>query len=202
MPSMGMFISTKAIFAILSIILGIGAFFPYLRDVFVRKTKPHVYTWLIWVITQGTAVAGIWYGNGGLGSLVLTIGTFFVFIIFLASLKLGTKNITRADTFLLVGALVAVLIWWQLHNPYLAVGAVTFIDGLGYIPTFRKSLTDPWDETVLSWFGLGFANVFAMAALTDYNFLTVAYMVMQLVANISLALLCVVRRRTIAKPFK
>lgn len=59
-------IDIKIILAIISTVVAIAlAFVPYLRDIFRRKTKPHTYTWLIWTITQGTAVAGLWYGGGG-----------------------------------------------------------------------------------------------------------------------------------------
>ena len=85
----------KNIFIIFSIIAGLAAFLPYLKDIFSLKTKPHIYTRLIWVITQGTATVGIFYGGGGLGGLELVIGTAFVFIVFLFSIKYGTKNITN-----------------------------------------------------------------------------------------------------------
>ncbi|MCX6722572.1 MAG: hypothetical protein NT094_00715, partial [Candidatus Staskawiczbacteria bacterium] len=137
----------KIFFIILSIIAGLSAFFPYLRDIFSLKTKPHIYTWLIWSVTQGTAVAGIYYGGGGLGGLELVIGTFFVFIVFLFSLKYGTKNITKSDTAVLITAFLAVLVWWQLHQPLLSVLMVSAIDVIGYIPSIRKSYKDPWSET-------------------------------------------------------
>lgn len=105
-------ISVKLVFAILATAIGIiGGFFPYFRDILLRKTKPHAYTWLIWTITQGTAVAGLWQGKGGWGTLPVSIGTVFVFVIFLLSLKYGTRNITRGDTFILIAALAAVAVW-------------------------------------------------------------------------------------------
>ena len=94
----------KIILTIIATIIAIIGFIPYLRDVFKLKTKPHLYTWLIWLITQGTGISAIWYGGGGWGALNLTIGIIFVFFVFLFSLKFGTKNITRIDTFILVVA--------------------------------------------------------------------------------------------------
>ena len=52
-----------------------------------------------------------------MGGLELVIGTIFVFIVFLFSLKYGTKNITKSDTAVLITAFLAVLVWWQLHQP-------------------------------------------------------------------------------------
>ncbi|MFA6475705.1 MAG: hypothetical protein WCV88_05975 [Patescibacteria group bacterium] len=102
--------SVKIILTLMATAVSIVAYFVYLRDVFSLKTKPHVYTWLIWAITQGTATLGIWYGGGGWGALSLTIGTFFIIAVFLFSLKYGTKNITKSDVMMLVISLCAILV--------------------------------------------------------------------------------------------
>jgi hypothetical protein len=107
----------KIFFTVIATVVGTAAFFPYLKDIFLRKTKPHTYTWLIWTMTQGTAVVGIWYGGGGWGGLNLTAGTFLVAGVFFFSLRYGTKNITRSDTIILIVALLAIVAWWQLHQP-------------------------------------------------------------------------------------
>lgn len=180
--------------------IGVVAFLPYLKDTISLKTKPHAYTWLIWTITQGTAVVGIWYGGGGWGALNLTVGTFFVIGVFLFSLKYGTKNITKSDTFILIAALCAVLVWWQLDQPLLAVLMVSVIDVLGFIPSFRKSYQEPWSETLLSWILFSLSNVFALLALNEYNLLTVTYMTAITIANIGLFLVCYLRRKTVPKP--
>ncbi len=187
--------SIKLIFAILASLVGIvGAFLPYLRDIFLKKTKPHAYTWLIWTITQGTAVAGLWYGGGGWGALALFIGTVFLFIIFLLSLKYGTRNITKGDTIILIAALLAIVIWWQLHNPLLSVVMVSAIDFLGYLPSFRKTFKEPWTETPTSWAAFSLVNIFSILALNQYNFLTLTYLIMNTTANIMLLTICLARR--------
>lgn len=194
-------ISIKLLFAILASLVGVaGAFLPYLRDIFLKKTKPHAYTWLIWTITQGTAVAGLWYGKGGWGTLTLVIGTAFVFIVFLLSLKYGTRNITKGDTATLIAALLAIVVWWQLHSPLLAVAMVSAIDFLGYLPSFRKTFQEPWTETSTSWAVFSLANIFNMLALNQYNFLTLTYLITITTADITLFAICLVRRRVIPHP--
>ncbi len=197
---MSVFSDPKLVYAILATVISIGAFFPYLWDVLKLKTKPHLYTWAIWCITQGTAVTGLWYGNGGWGAIALTIGTGFVLLITLLSLKYGTKNITRSDTVVLILALLAVLVWWQLKNPVLAVLMVSAIDMFGYIPSWRKSVTEPWSETVWTWLTFCVANVFAILALTEYNTLTVTYLLTITTANLILVGICLYFRRTVPKP--
>ncbi|MFA5030234.1 MAG: hypothetical protein WC495_01440 [Patescibacteria group bacterium] len=191
-------LDSKLALAILSTIVGVvGGFLPYFRDIFRKKTKPHAYTWLIWTITQGTAVAGLWYGKAGWGVLPLTIGTILVFAIFLLSLKLGTKNITKNDTAILVAALLAIFVWWQLHNPLLAVIMVSVIDVIGYVPSFRKTFQEPWTETPISWVMFALTNLISMLALAEYNFLTLTYLISITAANISLLAICLLRRRIV-----
>jgi hypothetical protein len=191
-------INIKLIFAILASLVGIfGAFLPYLRDIFLKKTKPHAYTWLIWTITQGTAVAGLWYGKGGWGTLALSVGTVFVFITFLLSLKYGTRNITKSDTVILIAALLAVVVWWQLHSPLLSVLMISVIDFFGYLPSFRKTFEEPWTETTTSWIVFSLANILTILALKEYNFLTLVYLITISSANIILFTISLLRRRVV-----
>jgi hypothetical protein len=186
----------KLIFALVAAALDL-AYYPYIRDLFKGKTKPHLYTWLVWALTQGTAAVGLWYGGGRLGVLSLVIGTALVIVIFLLSFKYGTKNITRADTIVLLAALLAIVLWWRLDNPYLAVFMVSLIDGLGYVPTFRKSFQAPWSETLSFWIAMMFAALFALLANAEYNFLTVTYLATCAVANAAVILILVFRRRQV-----
>ncbi len=190
----------KIIFTIIATLIGVAGFLPYLKDIFSLKTKPHAYTWLIWAITQGTAVAGIWYGGGGWGGLNLVVGMIFVLVIFLLSLKYGTRNITKSDTAILITALVAILIWWQLDKPLISVIMISAIDVIGYIPSFRKSYREPWSETLISWSVFPVSNIFALLALKEYNWLTMTYLMAITMASLSLYLFCFYRRKFVPKP--
>jgi hypothetical protein len=176
------------------------AFFPYLFDLFKKRTKPHIYTWCIWLITQGTATLAALQGGAGLGVLGLAVGMVFVTFVFILSFWYGTKNITRSDTVALVFALLAIFIWWGLKEPILAVFLVAFIDGLGYIPTFRKSFAEPWSETVVSWGIFAVGNIASLLALEAYSLLTVPYLALLAVANTALTGFLLVRRRAIPNP--
>jgi len=185
----------KLIFAIIASAITVTAYFPYFKDIFSLKTKPHVYTWLIWTITQSVALLGLIYGKAGWGSLSLLIGTVFVFFIFLFSLKYGTRDITKFDTAILIISLLSVVVWFQVHNYLLAVFIATATDVLGYVPSFRKSYHDPRSETVITWVLFGLANLFALLALSRYNLLTITYLTSIFIANIALALFCSIRKR-------
>jgi hypothetical protein len=185
----------KILFTVLSSICEIIGFFPYLRDSLLRKTRPHVFTWLIWMITTGVAVTGLWAGGGGIGAIPLTIAIIFITAVFLTSLRSGKKDIKKSDIVVLITALSAIFIWLILDSPLMAVLLVTFIDIIGYIPTFRKSFKEPWTETTSSWGLFAISGIFAILALEQYNFLTLSYIVPILLANCALFIFLIIRRK-------
>ncbi|MCK5332439.1 hypothetical protein KAJ41_01080 [Candidatus Parcubacteria bacterium] len=190
----------KLIIAIVAASLTIIGFIPYFRDIFAKKTKPHLYTWLIWVITQGTATVALLYGGGKFGSISLIIGTILVFVIFLLSFKYGTRDITITDKIVLALALLAIVIWWQLENPLLALLMVSAIDGAGYIPTIRKSLKNPWSETLSFWIIMAIVDCLAIISNAEYNLLTVTYLAVLFVLNMVVVFVCINRRRFVVRP--
>jgi hypothetical protein len=187
-------IPLKIVSAFIATAIDVSAHAPYFRDMLRGRTRPHAYTWLIWTITQGTAVAALFYGGGGWGALSLSIATLLAFLVFLFSLRFGTKNISKGDTLILITALLAVFVWWQLDHPLAAVVMVSAIDFFGYFPSIRKSFADPWSETLISWSAFSIANVFSLLALAEYNFLTMTYIITMTSANILLISICLIRR--------
>jgi hypothetical protein len=192
----------KIIFAIVGTVISVVAFLPYIRDVLKGRTKPHMYTWFIWVIVQGIATAGILYGGGKWGALELSIGTVLVAWVFILSLKFGTKNITKIDTISLLVALGTVLIWLLLKNAILAVVLVTVIDIIGYVPTIRKTYHDPWSETLSTWTSFTIGNLFSVFALKEYNLLTLTFIISTTIANAIIAVIILVRRSSIPSRFE
>ena len=184
----------KLLLSILATITGVIAFLTNIKDIFHGTTQPHIYTWIIWLITQGIAVAGLLVGGGGIGALSLTVGVVFIALVFLLTFRRGTKNITRSDTITLIVGLCAIGVWVFLKAPIPAVILASAIDVSGYIPSIRKSYKEPWSENVPSWGWWIVSNFFALAALHSYNFLTVTYILSINTANAILLLVCLARR--------
>ncbi len=132
-------LNIKLIFAILAGIITIISYFPYIRDIILKKTRPHAYTWLIWGITQGMAAYAVIFGGGGFGSIAFILGTILVILIFILSFKYGYKDITKNDTLMLFSSLLAIMFWLLFKIPYISILLVTIIDVIGYIPTIRKT---------------------------------------------------------------
>jgi uncharacterized membrane protein YjjP (DUF1212 family) len=191
----------KLIISLIASVLLIIGYVPYFKDIFYKKTKPHLFTWLIWGITQGTATVLLLYGGGGFGSIGLIIGTMVVFCTFLLSFKYGTKDITNIDKLFLVSALLAIIIWWQLSNALIAVFIVSVIDGMGYIPTIRKTFKDPWSETLSFWLMMAIVDLLIIISNAEYNLLTVFYLSVLFIANITVFLICIFKRKVLPKTY-
>ena len=92
----------KLFFGIVSSVMAVVCFIPYFRDIFLRKTEPHAYSWLIWTILQVVGVLAQLKDGGGYGAWALGVGAVSCFIIFLLSFKYGTKNVSRFDFLCLI----------------------------------------------------------------------------------------------------
>jgi hypothetical protein len=192
----------KLFLATTASLLTVFSYVPYFRDIFARKTKPHLYTWLIWTITQGTAAVALLYGGGKFGGMSLIIGTIFVLAIFILSFQYGSKNITRSDTISLIVAFIAIIIWWTLKNPLLSVLMITIIDGIGLIPTIRKSYLEPYSETISFWVTMAIIDILSIISNAQYNFLTITYLTMLAIGNVTVAVICLSRRKVLQNPNK
>jgi hypothetical protein len=90
-----------------------------------------------------------------------------------------------------------IFVWWRLDNLLLAVIMAAAIDGLGYIPTLRKSYSEPWSETTIFWLLMIISGVLAVTANAEYNILTVLYLATITTANAVLLALLLWRRKVL-----
>ncbi|HWY98863.1 MAG TPA: hypothetical protein VNY36_07255, partial [Bacteroidia bacterium] len=68
-------IDYKTVCGIIASLIGTGCFIPYIKDIYKKKTKPHIYTWLIWTILQVTGVIAMLKNGAGIGVLALGTGS-------------------------------------------------------------------------------------------------------------------------------
>ncbi len=184
-------------FAAASSIIGIACFVPYLRDIFKHKTKPHSYTWLIWTILQVTGVAAMLAAGAGIGITSLAIGATLCGFIFLLSLKYGTRDITLFDTLCLIAALGVLAIYFFLRDPLFSIIAVTAIDFIGFMPTFRKAYVDPHSETASNYALSALSSLLALGALQVISVTTALYLVSLVITNGACAAIIIMRRKKI-----
>ena len=177
---------------------GIAGYVIYIRSILRGFTRPHIFTWLIYVIVDGTIFAAQLAGGGGPGAFVVLTGAVANAAIVILAFQRGEKNITLSDWACFILALLAILLWWITNSPLSAVLTLTVANALAYIPTFRKSFVKPHEESVSIWaldvlrFGI---SIFALSAL---NLTTVLFPATVVLLNSLMASTILLRRRQLA----
>ncbi len=165
----------KIVFAATAILLTIIGYAPYLRGMWKGSNKPHIFTWIIWVIVSGIAFVAQLSENAGPGAWVTGFICFMCLVVSVLALKLGTKTVTRSDMIMFAGALAAIPVWILTKDPLWSVVIVTLINSVAFYPTFRKTWERPHEEhmTIYAW------NIprqgLTIAALTQYSLTTVLF---------------------------
>jgi hypothetical protein len=180
-------------FAIISSILSVFCFFPYLRDIFRGTTKPHSYTWFIWAALQTIVAQAMWTSGAGIAIASSVIGAVLCALIFFLSLWHGTKNITMFDTACLIGAVGAMAAYLLLHDAFLSIVFATLTDLIGTLPTLRKSYKEPHTETASTHLLSSGAQAFALLALATFSVTTMLYISTTMILDLACGIIVVQR---------
>ena len=179
----------------MSFALAFVSFSPYLRDIFSRKTTPHIYSWLVWTILQMTAAVAILQQNSFYSALgVIGLGLVSL-VVFILSFRYGTKNITFFDKLCLIGALISIGIWIFTENATISIILVSIIDFIGFLPTYRKVYQEPYSETLFLYILSGLSNFFSLLSITVYSIESSLYVGSLVITNIIMVCITLIRRK-------
>jgi hypothetical protein len=185
----------KDIIGIIAVIITFIGYIPYIRDTIKGKTRPHIYSWFIWSFVTFIIFALQIFGNGGAGALTTLAAAVLCLIIFLLGLRNGEKNITTFDTVIFVVALMATGIWVFIKQPMISNLLMVAINTLANIPTIRKSWDKPYSETLITWELGAVRNSLGIMALANYSLFTWLYPATNLIINILVSSLLIIRRK-------
>lgn len=187
----------KLLFAVISIIIGGCGFAFYYKDIFRGKTKPHAFSWLVWAVLTGIAFFGQISDQGGYGAVVSGLTAVAGFSIFIVALWKGEKEITLSDKLSLLGAGIALVLWYITNDPLASIILITVIYTVGgFYPTVRKSYSKPQEETLLTYFFGGIKWLMALFALENYSVITSLYPATAFFINSIFVGMLIVRRST------
>jgi hypothetical protein len=188
-------IDLKIVLVIVGVFLTFFVYVFYIRDILAGRTKPHVFSWLVWSITTGIIYALQVSAGAGSGSYITLALLAIVLLVFCLSLKNGKKVIKKIDVVFLCLALLSVPLWLVVHQPVLSIILLCAIDLFGFMPTIRKSWNDPYSETLSLYvitvfrYGLGFF------ALAEYNIVTWLFPITWVFGNAVFATILIIRRK-------
>lgn len=184
---------------LLSVLLAVISYSIYFRDIFRRKTKPHGVTWLVWAVLNGCIFLQQLTHDAGAGAWVTGVAALGSIVIFLLSFRYGERNVTRLDWFCLVIAAIVMGLWLQGINDTLTVILACTVFIIGFIPTLRKSYTNPYEETITT-FGLNSTKFFlALFALNSVTLVTGLYPVVLSSINAYFVVFLIIRRKIVGR---
>ena len=155
---------------ILSTLLAIYCSIPYLQAILKGRTKPHQFSWLIFVIMNGIVTVSQ-YLKGGRASVLISL-TFFIFsfVIFLLSLKYGSRDTSRFDKLLFGFSLATIAVWFLTKDATVAIWLTVVIDIAATSMIILKVKNNPKSEDPYPWLLGALAYVFTCTALLDKPF--------------------------------
>lgn len=172
----------------------------YVRSILRGQTKPHLFTWIVWGILGGIGFFAQLHDNAGPGAWVLGITSFFCLLNVVLALKYGEPDITGGDKIALAASLTAILPWLLTSDPLGSVILISVINIVAFYPTFRKSWTKP-DEENLTAYNLANLKFFlSLCALQAFTINTALYPSVIILANGAFVVMCLIRRRQLARP--
>ncbi len=191
-------IDYKIVSLIIWIILTFIWYFYYIRDIFRGKTKPHIFTWLIWWSLTLIAFIAQLSDNAWPWAWVTWVTAFVSLFIAFISIWKWEKEITRSDKYSFLWAILAIIVWYLTDNALYWVLLVTLIDALWFYPTFRKSYYKPFEETLSAYTLASIKFIFWIIALTNFTLITYLYPLSLVIMNLIFVIMVLIRRKMLS----
>lgn len=186
----------KSLLSGLAIAITLFAFIPYLRAIVSGHARPHVFSWIIWGSTTLIVFFAQLQDGAGIGAWPIGVsGVMTLVVAMLAYQYRADYNITRTDRIFMCLAMLSLPLWYLTANPMWAVILLTFVDLLGFGPTFRKAFYLPYQENIGFFSLFALRNLLVLLALEHYSLATILFPAATGLACVLLILLIVMRRK-------
>ena len=181
----------------LAVAISLPAYVIYTRNIFKGKTRPQMYSWLIWGTLASVGFLGQVSSNAGPGAWVTGVTALSCLLIFSLAIFKGAHDLAKLDKVLLSVAVVAVAIRIFTHSPLVSSVMATLAGLVGFNLTIKKAYQKPYEETAISFALNGIKFFPALFALNKTTVLTFAYPFCMMLANLSVVWVVLVRRRAV-----
>jgi hypothetical protein len=188
----------KEILSAVAIALTFYAFLPYIRSILQGKTKPHVFSWVIWGSTTFVVFLAQLADKGGAGAWPIGVsGLITIYVALLAYTNKSDSTITGTDWLFFTLAMTSLPLWYFTSDPLWAVVILTTVDILGFGPTLRKAYCVPFEEQLTFFVIIAVRNLLAIMALSHYSLTTMLFPAVTGLACLPLIVMVMYRRRVL-----
>lgn len=185
----------KIILGVLAALISIFSYIPYISDCIKKKTKPNVFTWVVWGIITFIAFIAQLSSGAGAASWVLGVTVIIDFTIVYFSIHNRSK-ITFVEIVCFILAILAIIVWQLTSNALYAIILVILADALGFFITFRKTYIHPFSETLSTYIFAAIKYIISFLAIETYSPATYSYPIYLVIANTLFVLMVYIKRKT------
>jgi len=189
-------VNFKSIIGLIATFLVFVGYIPYFRDIIKGKTKPHVYSWLVWILVT-SIVFGLQISNsaGVAAYATLASGLMCLLVLILGGIYKAKAKITKSDQWCLVAAVLSLILWLVAKQPIASTILITTVNFLALLPTFRKTWEEPFTETLFLYCFNAFRYILIFAAIQNYTIVTSLYIVSCFLTTVSFVSIILWRRK-------
>lgn len=162
----------KVIFSVISGLIFIFAFIPYIQAILRRDAVPRKATWLVWAVGDIIVLTGMLSKHTVSGLMIgATLGAT---IVFLLSLKYGEKGWGVRDKVCLFLSGLAITLWIDFNNSNLGIALSLVGLAIAAWPTYCSAWQKPENEDSRAWILFNVSNVFGILAIPSLTFANIA----------------------------
>jgi len=132
-------------------ILLIAGYIPYIYEVLKGTDIPNRASWFIWALSTTTIFFGVHETGTTEAIWVPVADAIGCTLIFLFSIKLGVGGWSKTDKISLLVCVASLAVWALTGNAIIALVSNLLIYVSGYIPTIKKSIKNPEQESLTAW---------------------------------------------------
>ncbi len=186
---------SSSVIGLVALSLGVGQACVYLSSILRKRTRPHLFTWLVWSLLSSIVFMAQIHDHAGPGSWAVGLDALACLVIAILCLKYRDREITRSDWIALIASLSAILPWIITKNPLYSVILVSMIDVVAFYPTFRKSWSKPHEESLLTYSISSLKMALSLFALENFTVTTSLFMIVMICTNTIFIVMCHIRRK-------
>ncbi len=153
-------LTLDAILIVIATLISIAGYLPYITDIIKGKSKPNRVTWLIWSIL-GTVLCFTSFELSDYDWMTICVPIVYMIgpsTVAILSYWYGEGGTSKFDIFCFISAFIGLGLWLFLDMIILALWLSILIDGVGALPTIRKSYLNPQSESLMGWAAFALAS--------------------------------------------
>jgi hypothetical protein len=181
----------------LAVVITLAAYGIYVWQTLRGEARPHPLSWLIFAILTGTGYLVQVDEAAGAGSWVMGITAIVCLLLCVMSFSRGERAFPWYEWAFLVAAAVVFAFYLWSHQPTVSATLAAAVAVLGFGPTLTKAWARPASDSVTTFALNGLKFVPAFFAMDTLSVATCVMPAALVVANLAVALIIFLRRRTI-----